>query len=52
MLTKILVGFDDSPSAQKALDMAIEFAKKNELLVTLIYVVERPTYLARARSST
>lgn len=46
MLSKILVGFDDSPSAEKALDMTIEFAKKNESSVTLMYVVERPTYLA------
>ena len=47
MLSKILVGFDDSPSAQKALDMALGLAKNNESSVTLMYVVERPIYLAR-----
>ncbi len=46
MLSKILVGFDNSPSAEKALDMALGLAQKNESSVTLMYVVERPTYLA------
>ncbi|MBI2184912.1 MAG: universal stress protein, partial [Thaumarchaeota archaeon] len=44
MFTKILVAIDGSPNAFRALDYAVDLAKKYGSSITLVHVVERPVY--------
>lgn len=44
MITKILVGYDDSPGAAKALDFALEVAKARGASVVIAHVLEWSPY--------
>jgi nucleotide-binding universal stress UspA family protein len=44
LFTNILVAIDGSPNSYRGLEMAIDIAQKYEAKITLIHVVQRPTY--------
>ncbi|MBI4258461.1 MAG: universal stress protein [Thaumarchaeota archaeon] len=44
MFNKILVAIDGSRNAFRALEYAVDLAKKYDASITLIHVVERPVY--------
>jgi len=46
MLQKILVGYDDEPRSQKALEIAIEMAKCNQAEIFIVSSLALPLYVS------
>ena len=44
MFSKILVPIDGSPDSYRGLKYAVDIAKKYDAEITLLYVIEEPTY--------